>query len=388
VKITISESDQPKVELMRSLGDAVLLNQWSSEEKIPKMTSYWVQLAELADDEGQSDFLTVIEVLSQVLFSFANHYYDEFCEQWEEIFDRASRICSILQLEYSRIDICDFVVGISRDHILNFASNESVTLFFDGWEHLVWKRSKRSRVLDEEAAKAAIVAHMTLFGSMVLELAEEDREEMREFIFDIALQQYGTVELSDVVDLEVLEFKTPEETPEPPSASDSKPLSETKITVLDGDSSADAFYEELIAHRTFANRINHGNSKPRYCGEDADYLMKALALALTKEPKPADMTPQEWAKSRPDQVVILDAHKVVLNPKPTLKNAPQSAIKGRLMTIFSSFSAVQFIDVIRAKKMVDISFTGELIEPGYAVVLHKSVDPIPRYHTKKPNSHR
>lgn len=373
---------------MQSLGDAVLLNQWNSEASIQGMTSFWVQRADLVDDEGASDFLTVLGVLSQVLFSFAYNYEDKLWEEWEEIFNRASRICSLLQLEYSRIDVCDFVLGISRDHILNLASDESVTLFFDGWEHLVWKRSKRSRVLDEEAAKAAIVAHMTLFGSMVLELAQEDREEMREFIFDLALQQYGTVELSDVVDLEVVEFKTPEDTPEPPSASSSTPFSETKIAVLDRDSSADAFYEELIAHRTFANRINHGISKPRYCGEDADYLMKALALALTKEPKLADMTPQEWAMSRPDQVVILDAHKVVLNPKPTLKNAPQSAIKGRLMTIFSSFSAVQFIDVIRAKRMADISFTGELIEPGYAVVLYKSADPIPRYHTKKPKSHR
>jgi hypothetical protein len=140
------------------------------------MTSYWVQLAELADDEGQSDFLTVIEVLSQVLFSFANHYYDELCEQWEEIFDRASRICSILQLEYSRIDICDFVVGISRDHILNFASKESVTLFFDGWEHLVWKRSKRSRVLDEEAAKAAEEARRKAFEERLKRMDANNNE--------------------------------------------------------------------------------------------------------------------------------------------------------------------------------------------------------------------
>lgn len=373
---------------MQSLGDAVLLNQWSSEASIQKMTSFWVQLADLSDDEGPSDFLSAINVISQVLFGFANKYVDELCEQWENFFDRASRICSILQLEYSRIDVCDFVLGISKDHILNIASDESVTLFFDGWDHLVWKRSKRSRVLDEEAAKAALVAHMTLFGSMVLELAEEDREEMRDFIYDLALQQYGIVDFSDAVDLAILDFQTHEETPKPPSAGNSKPFSETKIAVLDRDSSADAFYEELIAHRTFANRINHGNSKPRYCGEDADYLMKALALALTKEPKPAGMTSQEWAKSRPDQVVILDAHKVVLNPKPTLKNAPQSAIKGRLMTIFSSFSAVQFIDVIRARKMADISFTGELIEPGYAVFLYKSANPIPRYYTKKPKSNR
>ena len=373
---------------MQSLGDAVLMNQWSSEASIQEMTSFWVQLADLSDDEGPSDFLSVIEVISLVLFSFAHNYEAELCEEWEEVFDRASRICSILQLEYSRIDVCDFVLGISRDHILNLASDESVALFFDGWDHLVWKRSKRSRVLDEEAAKAALVAHMTLFGSMVYELAEENRELMRDFIYDLALQQYGIVDFSDAVDLAIIDFQTHEETPEPPSARNNKPISETEIAVLGRDSSADAYYEELIAYRTSANRVNYGNSKPRYCGEDADYLMKALALALTKEPKPAGITPQEWATSRPDQVVILDAHKVVLNPKPTLKNAPQSAIKGRLITIFSSFSKVQFIDVIRAKKMGDISFTGEPIEQGYAVVLFKSADPIPRYHTKKPQSHR
>ncbi len=386
--IQIYEGDQPKVRLMQSLGDAVLLNQWSSEAKIQEMTSFWVQLADLADDEGPSDFLSVMEVISQVLFAFANNYEDELCEEWEEIFDRASRICSILQLEYSRIDVCDFVLGISRDHILNLASDESVSLFFDGWDHLVWNRSKRSRVLDEEAAKAVIVAQMTLFGSMVLELAEENRKEMREFIFDLALQQYGTVESLDAVDLVDLTFKVHIETLEPTLPQNSKPSSDSEMVVQGKKTSTDANYEELIAHRTFANRINHGNSKPRYCDEDADYLLKALALALTKEPKPTAMTPQEWAESRPDQVVILDAHKVVLNPKPTLKNAPQSAIKGRLMTIFSSFSEVQFIDVIRAKRMGDISFTGESIKPGYAVVLYRSADPIPRYHTKKPSSHR
>ena len=50
--IQIYEGDQPKVRLMQSLGDAVLLNQWKSEAKIQEMTSFWVQLADLADDEG------------------------------------------------------------------------------------------------------------------------------------------------------------------------------------------------------------------------------------------------------------------------------------------------------------------------------------------------
>lgn len=373
---------------MQSLGDAVLLNQWSSEASIQEMTSFWVQLADLSDDEGQSDFLSVIEVISLVLFSFAHNYEDELCEEWEEVFDRASRICSILQLEYSRIDVCDFVLAISRDHILNLASDESATLFFDGWDHLVWKRSKRSRVLDEEAAKAALVAHMTLFGSMVYELAEENREVMRDFIYDLALQQYGVVDFSDAVDLAILDFQTHEETPEPPSADKNVSLFKTDIDMFDEHSMTAAYNDEIITHRMFANLENYGNSKPRYCDEGANYLAKATALALTKEAKPAHITPQEWAKSRPDQVVILDAHKVVLNPKPTLKNAPQSAIKGRLMTIFTTYPKVQFIDVIRAKKMGDVSYTGEPIETGYAVVLYKSADPIPRYHSKKPNSHR
>jgi hypothetical protein len=387
VEIQIDEGDQPKVALMQSLGDAVLLNQWSTEEKIPKMTGYWVQLAVLAD-EGSSDFLTVIEVLSQVLFAFANNYEDELCEEWEEIFNRASRICSILQLEYSRIDVCDFVLGISRDHILNFASDESVTLFFDGWDHLVWKQSKRSRILDDEAAKAVIVAQMTMFGSMVLELAEENREEMRDFIYDLALQQYGTVEYSDALDLADLKVEQKVEAPQLFLVINSNRSSESEETVLDKDSLAVAYNDEIITNRMFANLKNYGNSKPRYCDEGANYLAKATALALTKEAKPAHMTPQEWAKSRPDQVVILDAHKVVLNPKPTLKNAPQSAIKGRLITIFTTYPKVQFIDVIRAKKIGDVSYTGEPIETGYAVVLYKSADPIPRYHSKKPNSHR
>ena len=387
MEIQIDEGDQPKVALMQSLGDAVLLNQWSTEEKIPKMTGYWVQLAVLAD-EGSSDFLTVIEVLSQVLFAFANNYEDELCEEWEEIFNRASRICSILQLEYSRIDVCDFVLGISRDHILNFASDESVTLFFDGWDHLVWKQSKRSRILDDEAAKAVIVAQMTMFGSMVLELAEENREEMRDFIYDLALQQYGTVEYSDALDLADLKVEQKVEAPQLFLVINSNRSSESEETVLDKDSLAVAYNDEIITNRMFANLKNYGNSKPRYCDEGANYLAKATALALTKEAKPAHMTPQEWAKSRPDQVVILDAHKVVLNPKPTLKNAPQSAIKGRLITIFTTYPKVQFIDVIRAKKIGDVSYTGEPIETGYAVVLYKSADPIPRYHSKKPNSHR
>lgn len=387
MEIQIDEGDQPKVALMQSLGDAVLLNQWSTEEKIPKMTGYWVQLAVLAD-EGSSDFLTVIEVLSQVLFAFANNYEDELCEEWEEIFNRASRICSILQLEYSRIDVCDFVLGISRDHILNFASDESVTLFFDGWDHLVWKQSKRSRILDDEAAKAVIVAQMTMFGSMVLELAEENREEMRDFIYDLALQQYGTVEYSDALDLADLKVEQKVEAPQLFLVFNSNRSSESEETVLDKDSLAVAYNDEIITNRMFANLKNYGNSKPRYCDEGANYLAKATALALTKVAKPAHMTPQEWAKSRPDQVVILDAHKVVLNPKPTLKNAPQSAIKGRLITIFTTYPKVQFIDVIRAKKIGDVSYTGEPIETGYAVVLYKSADPIPRYHSKKPNSHR
>jgi hypothetical protein len=229
---------------------------------------------------------------------------------------------------------------------------------------------------------------MTLFGSMVLELAEEDREEMRDFIFDIAIQQYGTVEISDAVDVIDLNIETKVQSPAPTLVSNSQLAIEFDASALDEISLAAAYNDEIITHRMFANLETYGNSKPRYCDEGANYLAKATALALTKEAKPAHMTPQEWAKSRPDQVVILDAHKVVLNPKSTLKNAPQSAIKGRLITIFSTYPKVQFIDVIRAKRMGDISYTGESIETGYAVVLFKSADPIPRYHTKKPNSHR
>ncbi len=364
---------------MQSLADAVLVNAWEDDDDIQKLSSCWVALADLDDERGASTFTQVAEVISIALFSFVNHYDDELCDVWEEIFERAHKNCGFLQPEFSRIDVSDFVLGISKDHIMNLASDESITLFMNGWSHLVWKRKDDPAAIDRDAAKAVIVAYTSLFGSIIFEISEENREEISEFIFELASEQYSTVTLEDAIDLEDFEVELLEGEPVKFLASEAEPVFEPNRVSPDEHPLISEYFEEIRSRRLFANLENSGNSKPLYNNEGADYLAMATAIALNKEPKPIGMAPQDWAKLRKDQVVVLDAQKVVLNPKPTLKKAPQSAIKGRLLTIFNFFAKVEYVDVIRATNTDGISYTGELIDKGFAVILYRSATPIPRY---------
>jgi hypothetical protein len=62
-----------------------------------------------------------------------------------------------------------------------------------------------------------------------------------------------------------------------------------------------------------------------------------------------------------------------------LKNAPQAAIKGRLISMFAYFNEVECVEAIRVRRDGLRSFTGDLIPADYVVALVKVTRPIARY---------
>ena len=196
----ISKSDKVKIGVMQSLGDLVLINGLCHEGDIHKVTSCWLALSDMVDDNGDSYFPIVSEVVQSALFSLAHHLGDQIYEEWDEIVDRASRNCSALQPECPRVDISDAVLGISRSHIFNLISDESVELYFNGCNNLLGKSSQGQTAVDRDAYKSFVAAYISLFGSMIVEISEEEYEVISEFLYELALDQYSVVTFPDGTD--------------------------------------------------------------------------------------------------------------------------------------------------------------------------------------------
>lgn len=129
-------------------------------------------------------------------------------------------------------------------------------------------------------------------------------------------------------------------------------------------------FESLTARRDSANQaLRKKRSKPVATDKNADRLMSAIAKALHLPVKPANVNPRDWALKSGSNVVILDAKRVAQTFKPTLANAPQSMIKGRLKVITKFASEVSAIQVVRAPKGLALPRS---IDPRYAVLLFKA----------------
>jgi hypothetical protein len=107
-------------------------------------------------------------------------------------------------------------------------------------------------------------------------------------------------------------------------------------------------FDSLTNRRGDANqRLRKIRSKPFAADKNADYLLQHLSKALHLPVKPANLSPVSWALENPASVVVLDAKRAAQTFKPTLENAPQSMIKGRLKAIRSFAREVRAIEAIR-----------------------------------------
>jgi len=129
-------------------------------------------------------------------------------------------------------------------------------------------------------------------------------------------------------------------------------------------------FESLTSRRDSANQaLRKKRSKPVATDKNADRLMSAIAKALHLPVKPTNVSPKEWALKSGTNVVILDAKKVAQTFKPTLANAPQSMIKGRLKVITKFASEVSAIQVVRTPRGLKLP---KSVDPKYAVILFRT----------------
>lgn len=139
-------------------------------------------------------------------------------------------------------------------------------------------------------------------------------------------------------------------------------------------------YAELLRRRLLANeKLRKIRSKPFASDNAADYLLKGIAKALVLPFKPADADRAWWALTYPMKVVILDARKAAQTFKPSLEKAPQSMIRGRLITIRTFAPEVSAVQVFRAPENLTLPSN---VDPRYAVVLYRGNRP-PRFTGRK-----
>ena len=132
-------------------------------------------------------------------------------------------------------------------------------------------------------------------------------------------------------------------------------------------------YAELLRRRLIANeKLRKMRSKPFASDKAADYLLKGIAKALVLPHKPSDVDQATWALQDVKNIIILDAKKAAQTFNPSLEKAPQSMIRGRLITIQTFAPEVSEVQVFRAPKNLSLPSN---VDPRYAVVLYRGNRP-------------
>ena len=88
--------------------------------------------------------------------------------------------------------------------------------------------------------------------------------------------------------------------------------------------------------------------------------------------KPDGIKPKVWAINNPGEVLVVDARKIVFHVFDTLANAPQSAVRGRLIAMQKYAPEIKFVGLFR-QKINRASFQG--IDAKFEVVLYRSETP-------------
>jgi hypothetical protein len=136
-------------------------------------------------------------------------------------------------------------------------------------------------------------------------------------------------------------------------------------------------FEEIVAKRDFANFHSDLKGKLYYSDAGADYLVEQIARAMHLGVKPVGTEPRAWALSHPQEVLVVDASRVVLKVEPTLQKNPQNMIRGRLASIYQFAPEIGVIGYCKCP----LALIGprSTIDPKYAVVLFRQSKPLPFY---------
>ena len=133
-------------------------------------------------------------------------------------------------------------------------------------------------------------------------------------------------------------------------------------------------YEQLFAARSLLNSTTKvKQNKQFYSNEGADLLLESVAKVLNMRSKPEGMKPKDWANINPSEVLIVDARRIVFHIYKTLINAPQAAVRGRLIAMLRFAPEVQFVGLFR-RKTHRANFQD--IAEKFEVVLYRSDTPM------------
>ncbi len=132
-------------------------------------------------------------------------------------------------------------------------------------------------------------------------------------------------------------------------------------------------YDRLVAARNSYNSTTKvKQNRQFYSNEGADYLLESVAKVLSMISKPDGMKPKDWAVVNPDEVLIVDARRIVFHIYETLANAPQAAVRGRLIAMWKYAPEIQFVGLFR-QKINKTSFQDG--DAKFQVVLYRSDTP-------------
>jgi len=134
-------------------------------------------------------------------------------------------------------------------------------------------------------------------------------------------------------------------------------------------------YLNIVSLREQANRENlaagETRGRPFFTDQGANYLAQVVSRVLEMNVISALTTPRDWIRSHPDQIVVVDARRVLVQYKDTLEKAPQAAIRGRLHKMASYFPEADAVTVLRVSTAVCTGVDGESIDPRFAVALYR-----------------
>ena len=151
-------------------------------------------------------------------------------------------------------------------------------------------------------------------------------------------------------------------------------MSDQPSSPMTAPSSWQSTYERLVAERSSLNSTTKvKQNKQFYSNEGADLLLESVAKVLNMRSKPTGIEPKDWANSNPSDVVVVDARNIIFHVNESLVNAPQSAVKGRLIAMLKYAPEVQFVGIFRKK--YNRKNTQD-VAAKFAVVLYRSEVPM------------
>ena len=370
----MTESD-----FLESLADAIHVRKWINEQDVASFALCWVALGRMTDEDGEFLDMAVGLALLNAFHLFAIEAQNDSDQTWEDFFDRVKKHTQSHNFGISEETPSMFILQ-SCVNLIQDLNDENRNHFFYGW---------CENAADKNTMDSLIAVMSTIFGLLLLTFSEETRDYFSQELRELAHQppdehaELRTDDSSDEQQQIVIDKthqkirKTGSSRPKEPKPANTHRQQQSRSGGKKEPSEKKwkRCYSEILAKRHQANLDNRARGprrgKPFYSDTGANHLAEAIARTLQMQPIPDGIPPKKWMISNPDQVIAIDASKVVFHTNTTLSQSPQAAIKGRLGTMAKFFPDVAGVRIFRETRQQLVSFDGEIIEKDFAIVMYR-----------------